>query len=56
VVFDPAAVALEIDAYYDGLLYDGMSELELQWVENQRAEAHARAMKKALAPTGFRQL
>jgi hypothetical protein len=55
-MLDPAAVALEIDAYYDGLLYDGMTDFELQFVETQRQEAHARMMKKALDPGNFRRL
>lgn len=53
---DPAAVALQIDEYYDSLLYDGMSDFELQFVEAQRQEAHAKSMKAALDPAGFRKL
>lgn len=55
-VFDPAAVALEIDAYYDGLLYDGMTDFELEFVETQRQAAHDRMMKKTLDPGNFRRL
>lgn len=53
---DPAALALKIDEYYDSLLYDGMHEFELLFVENRRQDAHAKAMKQALEPDGSRRL
>lgn len=53
---DPAATALEIDKYYDSLLFDGMSEQQLQWVEAQRAEAHRKYTLQVLGGSDFRRL
>ena len=38
-----------IDAYYDGLLYDGMSPKDAMWVEDQRSQAHRRLAGRAVS-------
>ncbi len=53
----PQELAVIVDEYFDGLLYDGMPLFELQYVEEQRAEWHAKLTNETLAGAGnFRKL
>jgi hypothetical protein len=41
--------AQRIDAYFDGLLFEGMPMEQARWVERQRDAAHAALTRQALA-------
>jgi hypothetical protein len=53
---DPAAQARLIDEHFDEMLYDGMPDQLLMWVEEQRAEEHRKLMQAALGGVGYKRV
>lgn len=52
----PADIARAIDAHFDEMLYDGMPDDLMFWVEQQRQHAHDDLMNKLLQPAGHRRV